>query len=465
MQLFGNALRGGDDEESVRRTAARRAARRLGHRRGVGVDADDEGAGLRACPAEDRPTIAGPEVDDDPVGAGDPVAKLADVHLGDPPAGHDAHRAGIYTPPVSEAQLGPGERPIGPYERKPVSVAPWDPNVVLVADRVIAIIGARRPELHVEHIGSTAVPDLPGKGIVDLSTETDPAAIPGVTSAMYDLGFGPQQGPDPWPPERPMLVGSYSYEGVEYRVHSTSSRWAATTRRTSRSATRFGPIRHWPPNTRESRRRSRPRPTDRSTAWSTRMARAAGSSRRSTGSGFRGLGRRRHAARKWVREGGAVSQVGIIVGSRSDIEVAQRAAAVLGELEVDSEIRVISAHRAPDLLGRFVAGAGDRGIGVFIAIAGLAAHLPGVVASQTTLPVIGVAMPGGVADGLDALLAIVQMPKGVPVAAVGVGNGENAALLAAQILAVGDPELRGRLVARRAAQARAIEEDPANEGL
>ena len=86
---------------------------------------------------------------------------------------------------------------------------------------------------------------------------------------------------------------------------------------------------------------------------------------------------------------------------------------------------------------------------MFIAIAGLAAHLPGVVASQTTLPVIGVAMPGGVADGLDALLAIVQMPKGVPVAAVGVGNGENAALLAAQILAVGDPAL-GR-AARRAA--------------
>jgi phosphoribosylaminoimidazole carboxylase PurE protein len=167
-----------------------------------------------------------------------------------------------------------------------------------------------------------------------------------------------------------------------------------------------------------------------------------------------------------VREGEAlVSQVGIIVGSRSDIEVAQRAAAVLDELEVDSEIRVISAHRAPDLLSRFVAGAPARGIGVFIAIAGLAAHLPGVVASQTTLPVVGVAMPGGVADGLDALLAIVQMPKGVPVAAVGVGNGENAALLAAQILAVADPGIGERLKARRAAQAQAIEADPANEGL
>ena len=160
-----------------------------------------------------------------------------------------------------------------------------------------------------------------------------------------------------------------------------------------------------------------------------------------------------------------MSQVGIIVGSRSDIEVAQRAAAVLEELEVEAEIRVISAHRAPDLLGRFVASAPDRGISVFIAIAGLAAHLPGVVASQTTLPVIGVAMPGGVADGLDALLAIVQMPKGVPVAAVGVGNGENAALLAAQILAVGDGALGSRMAARRAAQAKAIADDPANEGL
>jgi phosphoribosylaminoimidazole carboxylase PurE protein len=160
-----------------------------------------------------------------------------------------------------------------------------------------------------------------------------------------------------------------------------------------------------------------------------------------------------------------VSQVGIIVGSRSDIEVAQRAAAVLEELDVEAEIRVISAHRAPDLLGRFVGSAPERGIGVFIAIAGLAAHLPGVVASQTTLPVIGVAMPGGVADGLDALLAIVQMPKGVPVATVGVGNGENAGLLAAAILAVSDDDLRGRLAERRAAQAAAIAADPANEGL
>ncbi len=161
----------------------------------------------------------------------------------------------------------------------------------------------------------------------------------------------------------------------------------------------------------------------------------------------------------------ASGRVGIVVGSRSDIAAAERAMAVLDELEVDSEIRVISAHRAPDLLASFVAGAEARGIRVFIAIAGLAAHLPGVVASQTTRPVIGVPMAGGVSDGLDALLAIVQMPKGVPVATVGVGNGENAGLLAAAILAVGDTALGTRLAGRRAKQAAAIAADPANEGL
>jgi len=159
------------------------------------------------------------------------------------------------------------------------------------------------------------------------------------------------------------------------------------------------------------------------------------------------------------------ARVGIVVGSRSDIAAAERAAAVLEELGVPSEIRVISAHRAPLLLTHFAETAESRGIKVFIAIAGLAAHLPGVLAAQTTLPVVGVPMPGGVSDGLDALLAVVQMPKGVPVATVGVGNGENAGLLAAQILAVADPGLRERINARRAAAAQAIADDPANEGL
>jgi phosphoribosylaminoimidazole carboxylase PurE protein len=166
-----------------------------------------------------------------------------------------------------------------------------------------------------------------------------------------------------------------------------------------------------------------------------------------------------------ANEAEATARVGIVVGSRSDIAAAERAMAVLDELGVDSEIRVISAHRAPELLGRFVAGAEARGIRCFIAIAGLAAHLPGVVASQTTRPVIGVPMPGGVSDGLDALLAIVQMPKGVPVATVGVGNGENAALLAAAIIGVAEPGVAARLTARRASQAEAIAADSSNEGL
>ena len=158
-------------------------------------------------------------------------------------------------------------------------------------------------------------------------------------------------------------------------------------------------------------------------------------------------------------------RVGIVVGSRSDIAAAERASAVLEELGVESEVRVISAHRAPELLSRFVSTAEERGIRVFIAVAGLAAHLPGVLASQTTAPVIGVPMPGGVADGLDALLAVVQMPKGVPVATVGVGNGENAGLLAAEMLALADPVLRARLDLRRRSGADAIADDEANVGL
>jgi len=158
-------------------------------------------------------------------------------------------------------------------------------------------------------------------------------------------------------------------------------------------------------------------------------------------------------------------RVGIVVGSRSDIAAADKAADVLRALGVDSETRVISAHRAPALLARWIGSFEERGIGVVIAMAGLAAHLPGVVASQTVVPVIGVPMPGGVADGLDALLAVVQMPKGVPVATVAVGNGENAALLAAEILAVSDPVLRDRLRARRAEAAADIAADDANVGL
>ena len=100
-----------------------------------------------------------------------------------------------------------------------MSLQPWDPRVVTVAERVIELIRGRRPDLDVEHIGSTAVPGLPGKGIVDLATQADPDEIPAITTAMYELGFGPQPGPEPWPPTRPMHVGSYDLDGDEFRVH------------------------------------------------------------------------------------------------------------------------------------------------------------------------------------------------------------------------------------------------------
>lgn len=124
--------------------------------------------------------------------------------------------SGIYTSPVSQSA---DARPIGPYVRSPVALRPWDPRVTTVAERVIGLIQSRRPDLHVEHIGSTAVPGLRGKGIVDLGAEADPAEIPAITKAMYGLGFEAQPGPDPWPPTRPMHVGSYALEGREFRVH------------------------------------------------------------------------------------------------------------------------------------------------------------------------------------------------------------------------------------------------------
>jgi phosphoribosylaminoimidazole carboxylase PurE protein len=155
--------------------------------------------------------------------------------------------------------------------------------------------------------------------------------------------------------------------------------------------------------------------------------------------------------------------VAIIVGSRSDLEVVQKAADTLTNLGVTNELRVISAHRAPDLLESYVAGALNRGAAVFICAAGLAAHLPGVVASKTTLPVIGLPMPGQVAGGLDALLSIVQMPKGIPVATVGIGQAENAAILAAQMLGLSDESIAKAVADHRAEARRQIEEDPTNQ--
>jgi 5-(carboxyamino)imidazole ribonucleotide mutase len=155
--------------------------------------------------------------------------------------------------------------------------------------------------------------------------------------------------------------------------------------------------------------------------------------------------------------------VGILMGSRSDMPVMGKGATLLEELGVPYEIRVMSAHRTPGLVVNYASGAAARGLRVLIAGAGGAAHLAGVVAGHTLLPVIGVPMPTPMAGGLDSLLSTVQMPRGVPVATVAVGGAENAALLAAEILALGDPGLAVRLAGYRERQARAILEDASNQ--
>jgi 5-(carboxyamino)imidazole ribonucleotide mutase len=138
--------------------------------------------------------------------------------------------------------------------------------------------------------------------------------------------------------------------------------------------------------------------------------------------------------------------VSIIMGSTSDMPVMERAAKILDELEIPFEINALSAHRTPEEVEKFAKGAKDRGIKVVIAAAGMAAHLCGVVASMTTLPVIGVPINASL-EGLDALLAIVQMPPGIPVATVGIDGAMNAGILAAQILAVSDENIANKLLA------------------
>ena len=141
--------------------------------------------------------------------------------------------------------------------------------------------------------------------------------------------------------------------------------------------------------------------------------------------------------------------VSVIMGSTSDLPIMQRPAKQLEALEIPFELLALSAHRTPDEVAEFARGAEERGVRVIIAAAGMAAHLCGVIASMTTLPVIGVPIDASL-EGLDALLAIVQMPPGIPVATVGVNAAQNAALLAAQMLALGDPEIAQRVRAQKA---------------
>ena len=151
-----------------------------------------------------------------------------------------------------------------------------------------------------------------------------------------------------------------------------------------------------------------------------------------------------------------MKKVAMILGSDSDLPVAKKAAAVLRELEIPFETHVYSAHRTPEQARDFARNAREAGFGVIIAAAGMAAHLAGALAANTTLPVIGIPCAGPLLDGLDALLSTVQMPSGIPVATVAVGGGANAALLAAEMLALSDPALAEKLEARRKAESEAV---------
>ena len=136
------------------------------------------------------------------------------------------------------------------------------------------------------------------------------------------------------------------------------------------------------------------------------------------------------------------------MGSTSDLPVMEKACKLLDELQVPFEVNALSAHRTPEAVEAFAKGAKERGLKIIIAAAGMAAALPGVIAASTTLPVIGVPIKG-MLDGLDAMLSIIQMPPGIPVATVGVNGAQNAAILAAQILAVADKDLAARLAAHK----------------
>ena len=151
-----------------------------------------------------------------------------------------------------------------------------------------------------------------------------------------------------------------------------------------------------------------------------------------------------------------MKKVGIVMGSDSDLPILRKTMDTLSALEIPFECHIYSAHRTPVEARDFALNARANNFGCIIAAAGMAAHLAGAIAANTTLPVIGIPCKGGMMDGLDALLATVQMPSGIPVATVAVGGGVNAALLAAQILSVSDPEVAEKLDAKRRADAATV---------
>ncbi len=151
-----------------------------------------------------------------------------------------------------------------------------------------------------------------------------------------------------------------------------------------------------------------------------------------------------------------MKKVGIIMGSDSDLPIVQKAVDMLKSLEIPYEVHIYSAHRTPVEARDFALNARENGFGALICAAGMAAHLAGAIAANTTLPVIGIPCKGGMMDGLDALLATVQMPTGIPVATVAINGAANAALLAAQIIAVEDAQLAAKLDAKRVADAQKV---------
>ena len=151
-----------------------------------------------------------------------------------------------------------------------------------------------------------------------------------------------------------------------------------------------------------------------------------------------------------------MKKIGVIMGSDSDLPVVKKATDVLKEFGVPFEAHVFSAHRTPEQARDFALHARENGFGAIIAAAGMAAHLAGAIAANTTLPVIGIPCKGGAMDGIDALLSTVQMPSGIPVATVALNGGANAALLCIQILAVEDAALADKLAAKRQADAEAV---------
>lgn len=154
-----------------------------------------------------------------------------------------------------------------------------------------------------------------------------------------------------------------------------------------------------------------------------------------------------------------MKKVAVVMGSAHDIDVVSGAISALKSLNVPHEVHVFSAHRTPAHAAEFAQRAADSGIGVIIAAAGMAAHLAGVIAAHTTLPVIGLPLSAKVIEGMDALFATVQMPPGIPVATVGVDASKNAGLLAAEMLAIAEPELAQKLIALRKEQEAAVLKD------